>query len=72
MMSFAGSRPDASVAVLCVAQFVLVGTSLGILSSLLSLATLGYLIYLLYTVSQDSKRQGYHDKQASTVVIKRG
>jgi uncharacterized RDD family membrane protein YckC len=31
-----------------------------------------YVLYLLYTVTQSSKRQGYHDVQAGTVVIKRG
>ena len=54
-----------------VGQWVLAATSLGPLSSLISLATLVYLIYLLYSTSQDSKRQGFHDKQASTVVVKR-
>jgi uncharacterized RDD family membrane protein YckC len=55
-----------------VAQFVLSASSLAILSSLLSLATLVYAIYLLYSASQDAKRQGFHDKQAGTVVVKRG
>lgn len=45
---------------------------LGILGLLISLASTGYLIYLLYTASQDAKRQGFHDKQAGTVVVKRG
>jgi uncharacterized RDD family membrane protein YckC len=31
-----------------------------------------YVLYLLYTVSQSPKRQGYHDLQAGTVVIKHG
>lgn len=53
-------------------QLALSATDLGILSSLVSLAVLGYSIYLLYTVSQSSKRQGFHDVQASTVVVKRG
>ncbi len=30
-----------------------------------------YQLYLLYTISQSPKRQGYHDVQAGTVVIKR-
>jgi uncharacterized RDD family membrane protein YckC len=55
-----------------VAQFVLSASSLAVLSSLLSLATLVYAIYLLYSASQDPKRQGFHDKQAGTVVVKRG
>lgn len=53
-----------------VANFALTGT-LGILGSLLSLAAFGYSIYLLYTVTQSTKRQGFHDVQASTVVVKR-
>jgi len=44
-----------------VGQIVLTGSSLGLLSTLLSLATLGYAIYLVYTVTQSPKRQGYHD-----------
>jgi uncharacterized RDD family membrane protein YckC len=31
-----------------------------------------YGLYLLYTVTQSPKRQGFHDVQAGTVVIKRG
>jgi uncharacterized RDD family membrane protein YckC len=54
-----------------VAQIVLTGSSLSLLSTLLSLATLGYTIYLLYSASQSPKRQGYHDVQAGTVVVKR-
>jgi len=30
-----------------------------------------YALYLVYTTSQSSKRQGYHDVQAATVVVKR-
>jgi uncharacterized RDD family membrane protein YckC len=30
-----------------------------------------YQLYLLYTISQSPKRQGYHDVQAGTVVVKR-
>lgn len=59
-------------AALTVANLTLSGSALGILSSLLSLAVFGYTIYLLYTASQSSKRQGFHDVQAGTVVIKRG
>ena len=53
-----------------VANFALVG-SIAILGSLLSLAAFVYTIYLLYTASQSPKRQGYHDVQAGTVVVKR-
>ena len=31
-----------------------------------------YQLYLLYTISQNPKRQGFHDLQAGTVVVKRG
>jgi uncharacterized RDD family membrane protein YckC len=44
---------------------------LGLLGSLVSLLVLVYVIYLLYTMSQSPKRQGYHDVQAGTVVVKR-
>ncbi len=54
-----------------VGQIVLTGSSLSLLSTLLSLATLGYTIFLLYSASQSPKRQGYHDVQAGTVVVKR-
>lgn len=40
------------------------------LGSLLALVGLGYVIYLLYTTSQSPKRQGFHDIQAGTVVVK--
>jgi uncharacterized RDD family membrane protein YckC len=43
----------------------------GVLGSLFGLVSLGYLIYLLYTTNQDAKRQGFHDLQAATVVVKR-
>ncbi len=59
-------------AALSVANFTLTGSSLGSLISLLSLAVFGYEIYLLYTASKSSKRQGFHDVQAGTVVVKRG
>jgi len=51
-------------------QFTLAG-ELGLLSSLVSLLVLLYYIYLLYTASQSPKRQGFHDVQSNTVVIKR-
>jgi uncharacterized RDD family membrane protein YckC len=40
------------------------------LGSLLALVGLGYIVYLLYTTSQSPKRQGFHDVQAGTVVVK--
>ncbi len=39
-------------------------TALGALGSLLGLLAFLYAIYLLYTVTQSSKRQGFHDVQA--------
>lgn len=51
-------------------QFTLAG-QLGLVSSLVSLLVLVYYIYLLYSASQSPKRQGYHDVQSNTVVIKR-
>ncbi len=44
---------------------------IGLVGTLLSLAALGYIIFLVYTISKDSRRQGFHDVQASTVVVKR-
>ncbi|HXG40391.1 MAG TPA: RDD family protein [Candidatus Limnocylindrales bacterium] len=58
--------PSALATILSVA-----GPALGAISTLVSLAALGYAIYLLYTASQDPKRQGFHDKQANTVVVRR-
>ena len=49
-----------------------VSSTLGSLGSLLGLVAFIYAIYLLYTVTQSAKRQGFHDVQASTVVVKRG
>jgi uncharacterized RDD family membrane protein YckC len=49
-----------------------VSNTLGALGSLLGLLAFLYAIYLLYTVTQSSKRQGFHDVQAATVVVKRG
>ena len=43
---------------------------LGGLGTLLGLLTFGYAIYLLYTAANSPKRQGFHDVQASTVVVK--
>lgn len=45
--------------------------TLGVLGSIIGLAAFVYQLYLLYTVTQNPKRQGFHDVQASTVVIKR-
>lgn len=45
--------------------------ALGPLGSLVSLLVLGYQVYLLYTASQSPRRQGFHDVQAGTVVVKR-
>ena len=56
------------VFVLLSALQLVVGSGLG---SLFGLVSLGYLIYLLYTTNQNPKRQGYHDVQAETVVVKR-
>jgi uncharacterized RDD family membrane protein YckC len=46
--------------------------ALGLLGSLVGLLAFFYMIYLLYTVTQSPKRQGFHDVQAGTVVVKRG
>lgn len=43
---------------------------LGILGSLVSLAVFAYSIYLLYTAANSPTRQGFHDTQAGTAVIK--
>jgi uncharacterized RDD family membrane protein YckC len=42
----------------------------GTLSFILSLVVLGYDIYLFWTASQDPKRQGLHDKQSGSIVVK--
>ncbi len=54
--------------VLLIALQLVVGPTLG---GLLGLVNLAYFIYLLYTTNQDPKRQGFHDHQAATVVVKR-
>ena len=43
---------------------------IGILGSLLSFVGLAWAIYLLYTTANSPSRQGFHDVQASTVVVK--
>jgi uncharacterized RDD family membrane protein YckC len=50
---------------------IVLGNILGLIGPLLSLVAFGYECYLLYTTSQSSKRQGFHDVQAGTVVVKR-
>ena len=47
------------------------GFTVIVLGYLVGLIALGYSIWLLYTVSQSTKRQGYHDVQAGTVVVRR-
>lgn len=42
----------------------------GVLSFLVGVAVLAYYIYLLWTTSNDPKRQGFHDKQSGTMVVK--
>lgn len=41
------------------------------LGYLVSLVSFAYSIWLVYTVSQSAKRQGFHDVQANTVVVRR-
>ncbi|HSW42174.1 MAG TPA: RDD family protein [Patescibacteria group bacterium] len=43
---------------------------LGGLGSLAGFVIWGYVIYLLYTAANSPTRQGFHDAQASTVVVK--
>jgi len=43
---------------------------LGGLGFFVSLLLLGYAVYLLYTAANSPTRQGFHDVQASTVVVK--
>jgi uncharacterized RDD family membrane protein YckC len=47
------------------------GFTLAGLGYLVSIAALIYAIWLLYSVTQSSKRQGFHDLQADTVVVRR-
>ncbi len=47
------------------------GAIIPIVGALISLIAIGYAVYLLYTASQSPKRQGFHDVQAGTVVVKR-
>jgi uncharacterized RDD family membrane protein YckC len=41
----------------------------GGLGALVSLVILAYYIYLLYTTATDPRKQGFHDKQANSLVI---
>jgi uncharacterized RDD family membrane protein YckC len=47
------------------------GFTLAWLGYLVGLAAFAYSIWLLYTVSQSPRRQGFHDVQAKTVVVRR-
>lgn len=58
-------------AIASVLQTSLGVSDIGFLSPIISLLALVYVIYLLWTTSQSAKRQGFHDVQASTVVVKR-
>ncbi len=59
------------VALASALQLALTGSDIAGLASLIGLASFAYTIYLLWTTSQSPKRQGFHDVQAGTVVIKR-
>ena len=50
---------------------IVLSNILGLIGPLVGLLAFGYECYLLYTASQSSKRQGFHDVQAATVVVKR-
>jgi len=49
-----------------------IGAIIPIIGLFIELLAALYVLYLLYTVTQSPKRQGYHDVQAGTVVVKRG
>jgi uncharacterized RDD family membrane protein YckC len=51
---------------------VAIGYAIPIIGILIVMLGALYQLYLLYTISQSPKRQGYHDLQAGTVVVKRG
>jgi uncharacterized RDD family membrane protein YckC len=53
-----------------VAQVFAISGFLGVLGSLLSFVGLAWALYLLYTTANSATRQGYHDTQAGTVVVK--
>jgi uncharacterized RDD family membrane protein YckC len=52
-------------------QLALGGSDLAIFGSLIGLLTFAYWIFLLWGTSQNPKKQGYHDVQAGSVVVKR-
>jgi uncharacterized RDD family membrane protein YckC len=52
-------------------QLALGGSDIRVLGSLIGLLAFAYWIFLLYTTYQSPKKQGYHDVQAGTVVVKR-
>lgn len=52
-------------------QTALSATSLNTVGSLIGLLAFAYEIFLLWTTYQSPKKQGYHDVQAGTVVVKR-
>jgi uncharacterized RDD family membrane protein YckC len=58
-------------AIASVGQFAFTASDISFLSPILSLLAFLYTIYLLYTASQSPKRQGFHDVQSGTVVVKR-
>lgn len=58
------------VAVASAMQSALTG-SMNSLALLIGLAAFAYEIFLLWTTYQSPKKQGYHDVQAGTVVVKR-
>jgi uncharacterized RDD family membrane protein YckC len=58
-------------AIASVGQFAFGASDIYWLSPILSLLAFLYTLYLLYTASQSPKRQGFHDVQAGTVVVKR-
>jgi hypothetical protein len=43
----------------------------GGIGAIVGLIVLVYYVYLLYTAATDARRQGYHDKQAKTLVAVR-
>ncbi len=53
-----------------VAQVLAMFSIFGAFGSLLSLVGLAWALYLLYTAANSPTRQGFHDVQASTVVVK--
>jgi uncharacterized RDD family membrane protein YckC len=48
------------------------GAIIPIVGLVISMLAVLYSLYLLYTASQSPKRQGFHDLQAGTVVVKHG